>query len=174
MLTQLEQTWKNKTMRGIAKLGLMVAVAASGAAAQDAITLKADGLTCAVRGWSFGATGAPAVATGSAAKSQITNLVTARQLDDCSVKFFESAVRGLRFNQVTLTQTDPSTGVDLIKVDLQNVSISSYQIAGDTTSPNPGESVAFAFMRISVTSRKPSGAVIASFSWDLQKSMTPP
>lgn len=92
--------------------------------AQDTLTLQISGFSaCSVQAWNFGATGGNAVNTSTpgaaAAKSQVSNLVTTRQLDNCSVNLFKAAVTQARLSTVVLKQAVP-TGTSSLPIFTMN------------------------------------------------------
>ena len=140
----------------------MVAAAGLAAAqgAQNTITVKVDGVgECPAVNWTFDASQATSAATGGAVagKAQITALVVNRQLDQCSALLFQAVVVGQHVPSVVLTQYDPATHFPFLTVTLGNVLISNYQVGGSTTSPLPGESVAFSFGSIKIDYQSPNG-----------------
>jgi type VI protein secretion system component Hcp len=152
--------------RLLAAMGIL----AGTALAQDTLTLQISGFpSCSVQAWSFGATGGTAVNAGStaASKTQVSNLVTTRQLDNCSVNLFKAAVTQVRLSTVVLTQTSPA---GTFTMTLQDVVVSNYQLNGTVSNSQPTESVALSFAQITIetTAVQPNGTASTSieFSWD--------
>jgi type VI protein secretion system component Hcp len=153
-------------MRTILKLSAAMALLAGLAAAQDAITVNGNPLSCStsvgnnsfpVLNWNFGATGTTQLVSGAGAAPKVSNLVLNRQLDACSVALFKAAITGAKLQQVTLTQTDSAGKLTLITLILQQAAILSYQLSGASDSPTPVESISIGFKTLQIQYGGPGG-----------------
>ncbi len=159
--------------RLIAVMGILAGTVLAG----ETLTLQISGYpSCSVQAWSFGATGGSAVPSGtaSAAKTQVSNLVMTRLLDECSVNLFKAAVIQTPLSTLVLKVEKPMANggqFPVFAMTLEGVRVSNYQLNGTLSNAEPSESVAFSFTRIKVetTEMKPDGTAggTIGFSWDI-------
>jgi type VI protein secretion system component Hcp len=106
------------------------------------------------------------VGSGTQYKATLQNLSLTKLFDECSGALFKSVMTGSHMGAVTLTQHDATTNASVIRIDLQDAVVASYELAGSTASSQHSEQVSLTYSKITIT-HVPSGA---RFCWDARSS----
>jgi len=142
-------------------LGAVTALAQNGRGrdGHSAITVAVDGFTCnnsqgviPALSWSFGVSNPTQATTGggtASGKAHLTDVSVSRRADGCSPLLFAASVTGKVFKSVTITQQDIQKD-DTFTVTLQDVILSSFQLAGDHSNEVPSEQIGFSYEKICV------------------------
>jgi len=125
------------------------------------ITVLLGGLGCntavgadtfAAQSWQWGAS-SPVVIGGSGGgqgKASVSELVMTRAADACSPALLGGVLAGKHFGSLTLSQYDVA-GVLKATVVLTEVFVTGWSIGASSSSPDAGESVSFAFEKLTFT-----------------------
>jgi len=125
------------------------------------ITVMLNGLGCstaagtntfAANAFSFGATntGTSAGGGGGTGKAEVGRLNVNKAFNECSPALFGAVVTGKHFPSLRMVHAD-ANGNPVITIDLDDVLVSSYQIAGTAGPDVPSEMLAFSFGKICIT-----------------------
>jgi type VI protein secretion system component Hcp len=85
-------------------------------------------------------------------------LSATKLFDECSPALFGAVVAGKRFASVDLTQND-GKGNAILRINLKNAAISSYQIGGSQSNDSPRESIQIDFQKICISEPSTSTSV---------------
>ena len=125
------------------------------------ITVVLNGLGCstaagtntfAANAFSFGATNTTTTTGGGggAGKAQVGGLNINKAFNECSPALFGAVVTGKHYQSLRMVHAD-ANGNPVITIDLDDVLVSSYQIAGTAGPDVPSESLSFSFGKICIT-----------------------
>ena len=125
------------------------------------ISVVMNGLGCstpagsnsfAVSSFSFGATNTSTTVGGGGGtgKAQVTGLNVTKAFNECSPALFGATMTGKHFPSLRLVHAD-ATGNPVITIDLTDVLVSQYQIAGNAGPDVPYEALSFSFEKICIT-----------------------
>lgn len=105
-----------------------------------------------VSAFSFGASQTTTTGTGGAGagKPNVSSLNISKAFNECSPALFGALVAGRHYSSLRLVHAD-GNGNPVLTIDLSQVLVSSYQIAGSAGPDLPLESVSFAFAKICIT-----------------------
>lgn len=170
-----------------ATLALVLGGFSTPAAAQDEILLKIEGVDgdstvngyekwIPILSWSWGVSNPTSPVSGSAGlaagKAEFSSLNLMKRVDASTVALLKAAAVGDHLPKVTLMilKGDARGMASFLKMDLEDVIVSSVQHSGSAGGDVPSESVSLAFGKI-VLQFFPStpGAVKPTFSWSLKE-----
>ncbi len=151
-------------MRKAAMLVVTLALWLPGAMAQkqpqSKTTVSVLGLSCSTTAgtgifvataWNFGASNTVSSSGGSGGgvgKANVQDLQVTKTFDACSPLLFGAVVTGKHYKTLTLTQQDRNEA-DIV-VTLTEAFVTSYQIGGTDTAPDPAETISFSFDKICI------------------------
>lgn len=134
------------------------------------MSMKADsGLGCStslgsgtfgVLSWQWGESNSTTTSIGGgsgAGRVSFQGLNVTKNFDTCSPALALATARGTHVPKIVLTQYDKNSNL-MITVQLEDVSVQSYQIGGVQSGATPTEQVNFGFAKITIT--HPSGVKI--------------
>jgi type VI protein secretion system component Hcp len=106
------------------------------------------------RSWSWGAMnsgGSSGGGGGGSGRTVFQGLAVTKAFDGCSPALLSAVSTGRFLPTLTLTQTDAS-GNQVARVELNEVSVSSWTVGGTTQAASPDETATFEFRRVRITS----------------------
>jgi type VI protein secretion system component Hcp len=129
-------------------------------APQSVINVSVSGFTCATsvgtgvfsaNSWSWGASNSGTTSGGGGSgKTTVTGLTIKKEFDACSPSLFAATVGGKHLGGLILSEID-SNGVVVAKVQLNDVTVTSWNVGSSTKESTPDETVIFAFTKICIT-----------------------
>jgi type VI secretion system secreted protein Hcp len=128
-------------------------------------------------GWHFGGTNAGGFGVsgrgGGAGKVQVNDFVFTMHADRSAPKLFEAMATGKHIHKAVLTvrKAGGENAVDFLKIDLENVLVSSFHTTGNGLLPAVEVALNFAKIEIEFTAQKDNGLKDGSVKsgFDLQK-----
>ena len=154
------------------------------AAGGDPIFMKFDGIDgeVTVKGheneiellsWSWGMDQGGISGGGGAGKVNVHDITMTKQLDKSSPKLMEVLAKGEHARQVELSFSSPSPrSREFMRITLENVIVTSYQISGSASQDRPAESLSLNFEKIKVSYQQldkkgTSAGAPKVFTWDV-------